>query len=131
MKINLCLIEDDNIQQFVVSKMVEKYAIADDIIPFYNGEEAIAYFKKIAKSNKLPDVIFLDINMPIMDGWEFLTEFEKIKDQFNKEIPVFMLTSSLNTSDESKAQTFESVKGYITKPCKGENIKNLVDLIVH
>ncbi|MDO7742963.1 MAG: response regulator, partial [Pedobacter sp.] len=73
----------------------------------------------------LPDLIFLDINMPIMTGWEFLVEYEKLS--INKMIPVYMLSSSIFQNDIDKAKTFPNVKDFMSKPMSNNQLINIFD----
>lgn len=74
------------------------------------------FFAKNIDENKLPDIIFLDINMPIVDGWDFLEEFDKIKNSLPKTINIYMVSSSINAFDRVRAESQKLVNGYISKP---------------
>lgn len=111
-----CLIDDDEIQTFAMKRMLQKSTASSNFITFSDGDYALKYLKSNQNSNKIPDVIFLDINMPIVDGWMFLEEFEKIENSFSKKIDIYMVSSSIDPSDRSKALSSKLVKDYITKP---------------
>ncbi len=70
----ICIINDDEVYAFIIKKSIVKLSICNHITTFLNGEDAINSFKNI--SNILPDIILLDIHMPVMDGWSFLKEYE-------------------------------------------------------
>ncbi|TGK49656.1 response regulator [Leptospira bouyouniensis] len=105
------LIEDDAVTTFLIKTLMEKFSFASEIITFPNGADAL---EALHKTNVSPDLLFLDLNMPIMDGWQFLDEIQT-NSQFSK-IPTYILTSSIDPSDKSKSQSFPNVKGYLTKP---------------
>lgn len=112
-----CLIDDDNVHAFVVENMLKKNPASPQLIVFGDGSIALDYFKaNCANADKLPDVIFLDINMPVLNGWGFLEEFAKIKSSFPKKVTIYMVSSSNNPHDMEKAKTYTDVSDYITKP---------------
>ena len=78
------------------------------------------YFKQIMETatdeDKLPDIIFLDLNMPVMDGWEFLNEFIKIKNSLHKKITLYVVSSSIDPRDLERAKSFNLVTDYLIKP---------------
>jgi CheY-like chemotaxis protein len=92
---------------------------------FENGFEAIEGIKnKLKQGENPPDLILLDINMPILDGWQFLDEFKLIKKLLNKEIIIYIVSSSDNHVDITKAKDYkEEVKNYYLKPMSPEDIK--------
>jgi len=122
----LLVIDDDAINIFIIKKLIEKTGYLLEIISMSNGELAIEHLKKQNSQNlTLPDLIFLDINMPIMTGWEFLVEYEKLSIQ--KMIPVYMLSSSIFQNDIDKARTFANVKDFMSKPMSNNQLINIFD----
>jgi len=114
------LIDDDEATNFLHKREISKSEIKSEVNVVENGEEGINFIKDLlAKGEPLPTVIFLDINMPRMNGWEFLEEYEKITTglKLNANI-VVMLTTSLNPDDEKKAKLYTSICKYLTKPLK-------------
>ena len=90
-----CIIDDDKIYVNLVKKIIEIKHLSENLLIFKNGLEALEYFKVILTNmteEKLPDIIFLDLNMPVMDGWEFLGEFIKIKNNFDKKITLYVVS---------------------------------------
>jgi CheY-like chemotaxis protein len=114
-----CIIDDDKIYVNLVKKIIEIKKLSENLLIFKNGMEALDHFKLIlenATEEKLPDIIFLDINMPIMDGWEFLNEFIKIKNNFEKKITLYVVSSSIDPRDLERAKSFNMVTDYLIKP---------------
>ncbi|WP_108867874.1 response regulator [Aquimarina aquimarini] len=126
----LCLIDDDNIHQFIIKKIVNKLSPNQELLVFSNGEEGINFMKsRIGKIEKLPDLILLDINMPVMDGWEFLEEFVTITPDIKKEIIIYILSSSDNPTDKEKAKKFDLISGYIIKPINENQLESLLESV--
>ncbi|UJH68096.1 two-component system response regulator [Allomuricauda sp. SCSIO 65647] len=116
---SIYIVDDDPITVFGISKMLGIVVECNDITTFNNGKEALDDFIKRWDSNKkLPDVIFLDINMPIMDGWGFLDEFLKL--EVSKKIRINIITSSIDPVDYEKwlryKQTTHHFIDYKNKP---------------
>ncbi|MCZ2222761.1 MAG: response regulator [Chitinophagales bacterium] len=120
----ILLVEDDTIAAIVCKRTIELNNYAENILIKGNGKEAIRYIQELIKENKpLPDVILLDINMPVMNGWDFLNEYEQVLKETNHPPPlIFILSSTANPDDFSKATLYECVKDFIPKPFKKEHI---------
>lgn len=113
------LVDDDPIQNLITSQLLSTNFEAADYKIFNNGKDLLEYLK----SNNHPELILLDINMPIMDGWEFLEAYGQLDYQSN----IVMLTSSINDADYKKSSKYDFVKGYYTKPLTIEAIKGMLD----
>lgn len=126
-KINLaCLIEDDPIHIFLSKKYLEMTGRIENIMICQNGKEAYDKLQAIFTSGEiLPELILLDLNMPIWDGWQFLEKFKDIPLQ--SKITIYILTSSINEADREKARQFNNVNNYVVKPIKLETLIDLLD----
>ncbi|MBZ9629462.1 response regulator [Salegentibacter sp. LM13S] len=125
-----CIIDDDKIYVNLVKKIIEIKKLSENLLIFKNGMEALNHFKLIlenATEETLPDIIFLDINMPIMDGWEFLNEFIKIKNNFEKKITLYMVSSSIDPRDLERAKSFNLVTDYLIKPIELKKFEKIFD----
>jgi len=110
-------LDDDLIYQIIIKKLIQKSGEFSTHSSFVNGNLAIAALKNMQLNNEdLPDIILLDINMPVMDGWEFMEEFQNIKSEINKKISIYIVSSSIAAEDKKKSQTYSDIKGYLTKP---------------
>jgi CheY-like chemotaxis protein len=125
-----CIIDDDKIYVNLVKKIIEIKKLSKNLLIFKNGMEALDHFKLIlenATEEKLPDIIFLDINMPIMGGWEFLNEFIKIKNNFEKKITLYVVSSSIDPRDLERAKSFNLVTDYLIKPIELKKFEKIFD----
>ena len=101
----LCFIDDDEIYQYTIARSVRTHDLAKKTLIFGDGEQAIGYLTANATNQEeLPDIIFLDINMPIMDGWHFMKEYITLKPRINKQIIIYMITSSVDPVDYEQAK---------------------------
>jgi CheY-like chemotaxis protein len=123
------LIDDNEIDNLINQKMLEASNIAETIFMHTGAKGALEFLKNIEKLSTngvgLPEVIFLDIDMPLMDGFQFLDEFEKLSDYIKNNISIIMLTSSINPQDLSKAKKSAFVKKYINKPLTQDALEKL------
>lgn len=116
------LIEDNLIDQFVIKKILKKVL---DINPLYianNGKEGLEWLLKNTKQKPL--VIFLDIQMPIMNGFEFLDQFTKLEEQIKDKIQIFVLSSTLDLDEIKKVKENRHVSGFWNKPLQIEILRN-------
>lgn len=110
------IIDDDKLYQFAMKRMLHHLNIKTEIVEFGNGQQAIEYLlENKDKKGSLPDIIFLDINMPVMNGWQFLDSFVNLTLP-SKKITIYMVTSSVDNADILKAASYKEIKNYIIKP---------------
>ncbi len=121
-----CLIDDDQLFLFGMKRILEVTKVASQISQFENGYEAIKYFENSrANEELLPDVIFVDINMPVMDGWEFIEKFSKLKSAIRKDITIYMVSSSIDYNDAERARSIRDITEYMIKPITIDQVKEL------
>ncbi|MFW5700627.1 MAG: response regulator [Cyclobacteriaceae bacterium] len=116
------LVDDDDIANILHAKTLKKHNFCEEIGTAENGEVAL----EAIKNPPLPNILFLDLKMPNMDGFDFLSRFESLPEDITSEIAVFVLTSSISKIDYEKVKQFK-VKGYLNKPLnleKLEEVKN-------
>lgn len=125
---NVCIVDDDELFQFVMRQHFERLQLVEHIHKFTDGEQALNYLKlHLDQPDELPELILLDVNMPYMDGWQFMREYVKLQLPSDKQIKVFILTSSTHDSDLQKAKEFPVLAGYLVKPIGKSVIKQLLE----
>ncbi|GMN12080.1 response regulator [Croceitalea sp. MTPC9] len=126
--LTIWVIDDDDIFQFGMRINLKSLKIEKKVLFFKNGKEAADFMiENIKDETNLPDVIFLDINMPIMDGFEFMENFAQLKSKLKKRITIYMISSSIDPVDLKKAQAIKEISNYLVKPI---NLKELNKLIL-
>lgn len=123
-----CIIDDDRIYVNLVKKIIEAKHLCENLLIFRDGKEALKYFETILcnlEEGNIPEIIFLDLNMPVMDGWQFLESFTQIKNKLGKVITLYIVSSSINPVDIERAKGINSVKDYIIKPISIKELENI------
>lgn len=124
--IHICLIDDDEIQNFINEKIIQRFIPSSQVTKFLNGQAAIDDIK----SGKLkPDVILLDINMPMMNGWDFMDIVEGEQLLAGKQTKIYILSSSKDPSDIEKMKEYSSLLGFFHKPLTQTNLQSLIEAI--
>lgn len=123
-KINMsCIIDDDPIFVYGTKKVMKEVDFCSDVIVYHNGQDAINGLRNLVEEKKeLPSLIFLDLNMPVMDGWEFLDDFITIPNNNIEKVHVYVISSSIDANDFIRARNYEVVNNYILKPITPEDL---------
>jgi len=120
-----CIIDDDPIFIFGLKKVMNSVDFAEEVLVYKNGEDALENLIAIKGDKEaLPEVILLDLNMPIMDGWQFLDEFTQVK--VDKKITVYIVSSSIDPLDYEKTKKYSHIENYIIKPVQTDDLKTIL-----
>lgn len=123
-----CIIDDDKLHQHAMCRMMKYIKTPVELLQFYNGLQALEYIKtNLQQSIRLPNVIFLDVNMPVMNGWQFLDEFILLLPKQNPLTTIYIVTSSVNDADIEKAASYSEISEYIIKPMNVNQVKELLE----
>ncbi|RIJ34393.1 response regulator [Pontibacter oryzae] len=121
------LIDDDQINNFVCENIIKNENFAEQVVSFEWAEDALSYLQDQAQKpdQAFPELIFLDINMPGMDGWQFIKEYKKLPEHLTSHCCLFMLSSAVDRKDIITAKNMLEVKEFFSKPLSSE-ILNII-----
>jgi len=125
--VSVLLIDDDEINNFISIKLIKKALVNTEITACLNGKLAIEQLLEIQNTDpeKLPDYILLDINMPVMNGWDFLDEYKRLGIDPTGRSRIFIISSSVFSNDINKARSYKLVNNFISKPL---NVDKIIEL---
>ncbi|OKL41985.1 response regulator [Pontibacter flavimaris] len=128
----ILLIDDDDTTNFLNQRLLDRMEVAKHIRTFVNGKQAFDYLYNVSNNNYeeesdeyfKPELIFLDINMPVMDGFEMLDLYERLNPEFRQRIMMVVLTTSTHPQDTANSQKYNAE--YLIKPLTAEKVSNLL-----
>lgn len=123
------LIDDSDIDLFIQRRFLEVYNFSQQLVSYKSAEEALNWLKSIVNGEAPPDIIFLDLNMPEIDGFAFLKRFKELPEHIRKNSKIVVLTSSNSSKDREQVFENKNVIQFITKPLKQSDIEELRRLI--
>ncbi|MFC5044901.1 two-component system response regulator [Aquimarina hainanensis] len=116
------LVDDSKATNFFNKTVIERSGVPAEILIAENGEEAL----NVVTSEQSPDIIFLDINMPVMNGWNFISEYQQLENKYKKGIIILMLGTTLSIEDEEKANNTPEIKEFREKMLTKEIVEDIV-----
>ena len=126
-KLMVAIIDDDTIFQFIGKRFIESLESVNKTLIFSDGKDAIDYlYLNVSDTDKLPDIIFLDINMPVMNGWQFLNRYIQFKSEIEKKILIYIVSSSNNPDDFIQAKSIFEVTDYLVKPVNRDKYASIL-----
>jgi len=122
-----CIIDDDDIIVYGIKRTMKELNFCDHLLVYNNGQEALTGLKEIsANEEDFPSVIFLDLNMPIMDGWEFLEALTKFPGFQKEKMTIYIISSSVDPRDLLRVKDYGIVRKYILKPITSEDLRDVL-----
>jgi CheY-like chemotaxis protein len=122
-------VDDDSMVQMISEIIMSDESFCESIVKLEDGKKALEYFEQQSRlpieEQKIPELVFLDINMPIFNGWDFLTQYDKDYKKFHDRTKIIVLTSALDPETEMKAGEHPLIFKYITKPLEPKHIAQL------
>lgn len=117
------LVDDDPIYHIIMKKIIDKSGLNAQVNSFYNGKDAIVALEnnQTTKDN-FPDLILLDIEMPVLDGWGFMAEWFRLKEDYFQNIQIYICSSSIASEDKQKAKNNLDILGYMSKPISMDDL---------
>ncbi|MDT0689271.1 response regulator [Salegentibacter sp. F188] len=125
LKKKICVIDDDEIYQMIMRRVIGKADVFEGKQHFCNAMDALREFQDLSRT--LPDLILLDINMPGIDGWQFIEELREKRPEFEKKTRLYIVTSSIAQSDQIKAKSYKEVFDFISKPISVDQLRAIAD----
>jgi len=123
------LVEDDPITLLVCERIIKLTDFANEVIPTKNGQEGLDFLQQcLQKHESIPEIIFLDINMPVINGWEFLDAFGEIISTLPAVPNIYILSSTVDPEDERKGASYPYVTRFVSKPLTKEFLLSIARL---
>ena len=125
----ICIIDDDEIYKLIFRKKLQMSGLELNLLEFKNGEDAMNYFTFVAtQTAKFPQIVFLDINMPVSDGWDFLQKFAALKSIYLHSTAIYIVSAAQNVNDYMRAKSITEISGYFVKPISDAHMKEIIDV---
>lgn len=124
---NVCIIDDDHIFIYGVKRLIQETSFCENLLVYENGQDALEGIqKRVHNGNELPSIIFLDLNMPMMTGWEFLDEYLQIDGKDPTQTQVYIVSSSIDPKDLLRIKDYKVIRNYILKPITPDDLQNII-----
>ncbi len=123
----VCIIDDDHIFIYGAKRLIQETSFCDELLVYENGQDALEELKeRLDNKLELPGIIFLDLNMPMMTGWEFLDAYLQIESKAPGQTRVYIISSSVDPQDLLKINDYEQIRDYILKPVTAEDLEKII-----
>lgn len=127
MFMKVLLIDDSEIDNYINKAIVSKSKLVEEVVTKTSGKEALDYLIGLKDDlNMFPDIIFLDIRMPGMDGYEFIENYKELPESSKEKCTVFVLSSSMNSADVARSESYDEIKKHLAKPLAHHSLEDLI-----
>lgn len=123
--LNFIVIDDSKLDCFIAEKIIKNTGKAEQVNVFQQATEALSFIQ--TASGQSSTIVFVDIQMPVMNGFEFVENFEKLADDIKGNYSIYMLSSSINENDIAKVKGYSSVKHFLNKPLTNDTINAVLE----
>ena len=124
------IIDDDDISKYVMKRNLRKLSVTN-VFEFPDSVKPLEILSdNFESTNELPDIILLDLNMPFLNGFQFVEEFKVANEKIKKDIQIYILTSSISSEDVDRAKSFPEISEYFIKPITLRNLSRIVDIVL-
>ncbi|HAI76713.1 MAG TPA: response regulator [Microscillaceae bacterium] len=122
------VVDDDATNNLICESVIKKIGLSDKVLSFTLAQNALLYLQEKIDTKDFPAIIFLDINMIDLDGWDFIQQYRALIDKKAMKSPakIFMITSSIDQADQQKAANIDLVSGFIVKPFTEERVRKVL-----
>lgn len=117
------LIDDDELSNYLNANTLQTKKFSADVQVFTSAEEALAELDLSVKKKTFPDFIFLDLNMPVVDGWDFLNTYRNFPEEMKEKCTLYILSSSIDEDDINRSKLYEDVRDFFSKPLKKKDLE--------
>jgi CheY-like chemotaxis protein len=125
--LNVIIIDDDTLSNMISKKVIQKMFPMANIVTFAQPEEGLNHIKQVYSFDDVENaILFLDINMPVLSGWDVLEKYNEYTNTIKSHIKIFMFSSSIDKSDMERALSYPTVSGYIPKPLSNNQLSSLL-----
>lgn len=122
------IVDDDEVIVYLTNKLIASAEFCENVENYFDAQSALDKLNDtLANGGKLPDAILIDINMPVMNGWQFIEAFQKTT-EFRR-IPCFIFTTSIDAADKNKALKYKVIRDFITKPLTHQKLDKILRMV--
>lgn len=125
-KLNFIVIDDSKLDCFIAEKVIRNTGKCDHVQSFLRADEALNFIKTTPHDNASHTILLVDIQMPVMNGFEFVEAFEKLSKEIMSNYTIYIISSSINENDLNRVHNYKSVKQFLNKPLTSNNLSTLL-----